>query len=604
MNKTLLSLLVSAALILPSTVHAESAMSKALSVIPADAVGFICVPNVKELDADFQNTVQKLGLGGMIAPPFNSLSGVLNTFLHVDKGFDPNGAVAVVIMPANNWMEMLMKQALIIPATDARTLLESMGAKAGEDGVWSLTINSQPAVAAAGNKYIVLAQMSDVAKAVAAGKKTAAATFNKHDLEALDGLDFVVWLNGVGLVKAFRPQIDQGINMITMMQRSNGAVGAAQSDMTKKQLTEFVDGVASIGIGVGLGADGLTMRMGFRATSGSELASSMKLDPTSESLLRGLPGDNYLFALGATMDPAAVAKATEQMDGFLAMAEKVEGIDLDQAGKLKGVLKEWAPMSTGIHAVVTALAPGAGGVFGVALVFDTGNSARWTELFATAAETAMKLPKPDAIKDDDLRDAFAALSFKRDAETIAGTKVHQLKFDVTKSEDLDDEDIEQLNALLGSDGVMIRAGTAGRGNAVITFGGGSTYFGSVVEQAKSKSAPLDGEPGIQAVNKHLPKERASVAYFDVDRIVNWISVAQKAVDEDEEPFPVKMPSLDAPFVIVSTGGKAWQTSQFYVPMDLMVAIKDAVMGAMSAADDTANDANVDGASAKHVDERR
>jgi len=29
-----------------------------------------------------------------------------------------------------------------------------------------------------------------------------------------------------------------------------------------------------------------------------------------------------------------------------------------------------------------------------------------------------------------------------------------------------------------------------------------------------------------------------------------------------------------------------------------------VMGAMSAADDTANDANVDGASAKHVDERR
>ena len=604
MNKTVLSLLVSAALIVPSTVHAESAMNKALSVIPADAVGFICVPNVKELDADFQNTVQKLGLGGMIAPPFNSLSGVLNTFLHVDKGFDPNGAVAVVIMPANNWMEMLMKQAVIIPATDARTLLESMGATAGEAGVWSLTINSQPAVAAAGDKYIVIAQMSDVAKTVAAGKATAAAHFNKHDLEALDGLDFVVWLNGAGLVKAFRPQIEQGINMITMMQRSNGAVGAAQSDMTKKQLTEFVDGVASISIGVGLGADGLTMRMGFRATSGSDLATNMKLDPTTQSLLRGLPGDNYLFALGATMDPAAVAAATKQIDGFLAMAEQVEGIDLEQAGKLEGVLKEWAPMSTGVHAVVTALAPGAGGIFGVALVFDTADSARWTDMFATAVETAMKLPKPDAIKDEDLRDAFSALSFKRDAETIAGSKVHQLKFDITKSEDVDDKDVEKLTALIGSDGVMIRTGTAGSGNAIITFGGGSTYFGRVVEQAKSKSAPLDGEPGIQAVKKHLPKERSSVAYFDVDRIIRWISVVQKAVDEDEEPFPVNMPPLDAPFAIVSTGGNGWQTSQLYVPMDLMVAIKDAVMGAMTVTDDTAHDAIVKDASGKHADNER
>lgn len=581
MKKCLLATLLSVLLIMPAAVRANDAMKQALSVIPADAVAFVCVPNVKQLDTDFQGMEQRLGFAGMIAPPFNSLQGILQTFLRVGEGFNPDGPAVVVIMPANNWMEMMMKQALILPATNPRALLESMGATAGEGGVWNASINGQPAVAMEGKSYIVLAQIADVAKTVASGEKTIAPSFNEHDLTALEGLDLAIWIDGNRLLTVFKQQIDGFINMAAMMQSGQGPGGAAQAEMTKKNLRMLVDGAASIGIGVGLGDDGLTMRMGFRAKAGSELATSMKVRPTTESLLRGLPDSDYLFAFGATMDPDAMRKSADQMDGYFAMAETMDGIDMAQLSKLKSMVKEWAPMSTGLRGVVTAIAPGTDGMFGAALVFDTVNSEKWAETFAGVVETAMKLPKEDAEgMDEQAKELLEALKFKRDVETVAGAKVHHLTFDVSAVEDMDEEDQKKLHTLVGSDGITVRTAAVGTGSVVMTFGGGSSYFAKVVEQTQSKAAPLEGDPGIQAVNKRGFKERSGVGYFDVDRIVRWIGGVITVVEDGDEAFPVKMAKVDAPVALCTTGGDGWQTNQLYVPAELMIAAKNAAMGAM------------------------
>ena len=284
------------------------------------------------------------------------------------------------------------------------------------------------------------------------------------------------------------------------------------------------------------------------------------------------------------MNPEAATEATKQFDSYFTMAESVGGIDSEQLAKLKGILKEWMPMSTGVRGVFTAIAPGADGMFGLALVVDTANSGKWSDTYAGFVETAMKLPKEgDDSMDEDAKRALAAIDFKRDAETVAGAKVHQLKFDVAKAEEMDEEDTEKLHKILGADGFTLRTAAVGDDNVVMTFGGGSKYFATVVEQTKSKAAMLDGEPGIQAASKRMPRERAGLAYLDADRFVRWLGELMAAVEEDEE-FPIKLPKLDAPIALVTTGGDGWQTSQLHIPSELMVATKDAVMGAMGGGD--------------------
>ena len=57
-----------------------------------------------------------------------------------------------------------------------------------------------------------------------------------------------------------------------------------------------------------------------------------------------------------------------------------------------------------------------------------------------------------------------------------------------------------------------------------------------------------------------------------------ISRVAKVLDEEE--FPVKMPSIDAPLGISSTGGTEWNRVDVFVPTELMVAVKNAILGMM------------------------
>jgi hypothetical protein len=579
MRKQLWSLILVGLLVFPAAVRADDAMKKALSVIPADAVGFICVPNVKQLDASFQRTVQQLNLQGFVSPPFNSLAAVMRQFGGLGEGFNEDGPLALVLMPANNHFELMMKQAVIVSASDPRKLLEGMGATPGEGGVWTAPVMGQPMNAAAGEGYVVFGQMSDVVKAAAEGKNTIQGKFNQHDLDSLSKLNLAIWLDGDRLIKTFRPQIDQMLNMMAMMQGAGGPMGAAQGEMSKKQLSMLVDGAAALTLGVGLGDTGLALQLGFRAKADSELAKGMKYRQTSESLLRGLPGDEYLFAMGMTADPSAAEQAIKQLDGYMAMGEQIEGIDKAQLGKLKDIIKSWAPMSTGARFVLSPIAPGVDGVVGMAFVFDTPDSTKWMEAFGNAIETAMSLPKNKDDLDDEFKQVLEALSFRRDVEEVAGTKVHQLKIDLSKIDDVDEDDVEQMQKLLGQDGFVLRAGAVTDKNAIMTFGGGTKYFGSVVEQTRSKAAPLDGEAGIQSVARHLPKERYSVGYVDVDRIIRFIGDVSKIMDEDDA-FPIQMPKVDAPLVMTFMGGDSWQSNQIFIPTELMVATKDLIMGWM------------------------
>ena len=115
-------------------------------------------------------------------------------------------------------------------------------------------------------------------------------------------------------------------------------------------------------------------------------------------------------------------------------------------------------------------------------------------------------------------------------------------------------------------------------HVVVGFCGGAESMGRLIESAGKDAVPLADDPGIKKVKAHLTSERASEMYLSVDRIVNVISRVARVLDEEE--FPVKMPSIDAPLGISSTGGTEWNRVDIFVPTELMVAVKNAIMGMM------------------------
>jgi hypothetical protein len=174
-----------------------------------------------------------------------------------------------------------------------------------------------------------------------------------------------------------------------------------------------------------------------------------------------------------------------------------------------------------------------------------------------------------------------AITQKPDAEELEGVKLHHIRFDPAKVEQIgwDEEDADKLKKLLGGDGVLIRLAPVSKELVVLTFGGGADFAKQVIDLAKSKQAPLDDDPGVKKVSAHLPKERASIMYIAVDQIVATIREGGKAFGEEEE-FPIQMPKLNAPLAISGTGGENWSQVDMFAPSELLVAVKNAAMALM------------------------
>lgn len=579
MLRKFLGLALSMAVCTPAA-RAGDAMRDAVAQLPADAMAVLCIPSLKQLNTDYQQAIGDLGLQEMVPPPANSLLALVKGSLPVFAQMDESRPMALVVMPATNLMELNQKSALIVPVADPKAVVEGMGASAGEGGIYTGSMMGQPAFFALGEKSLILAPSEAMAKAIAAKPSGLDKVMKPDELKMLEGLDIVLWINADQTMKVLKPMIDGFMPMLLMSMQSTPG-GAKQAEATKKQIDVFVDGTASLSIGIALGKEALGLRMGMTSKAGSELAAQTKMKTTSESLLKGLPSDKFLAAFGQIVDPAHTEANMKHLDPYLDMLDSVESLDKEKVGQLKSAVKEIIPMISGARGVVQMMAGGSAGLFGIAMLIDTRDSAKFLELKGKAIEAAKGLASTanDPNIDEEAKKMIAALTYQPGVEDIAGAKVGHLKFDLTQVPDMDDEHRAQVEKVIGKDGMLIRSAAVDGQTVSITFGGGSEYMGKILESAKKKEAALEANPGITKVNAHLPKERASVVYVAVDQMVSGVGRFMKEMEEEE--LPVKMPALQSPIALSSTGGNEWSRMDIVFPTEVLKAGKDAVMGMMS-----------------------
>jgi len=488
--------------------------------------------------------------------------------------------MAFVVMPATNPFELPMKIAFVLSVKEPKALLEKMGATLGENGVYSVTVLGTPSFAAIKGSQLILARMPDVAQAIAGSKKGLHTELSSTELNMLNGLDVLLWIGADRLIPLVRQQIESMMDMMAMMQGGANPLAMKQAELSKKQLALYFDGLASLAIGLSLDGSGLDLRVAGTSKPATKLHSMMTVRNTTEPLLRSLPGGDYVFAFGETIDPAQMKAGVEQLDDYVSLANEIEGLDKEQVSKLKQKLKTWIPLNTGVRASMQAVAPNDHGVFRMTVIFDTTDSASWFEQANASFELIKSIFMDQKVADlgSEALSMAKATTFTAKAEKIGDSNVAHLRVDLTKIETIDEEVIEDIQNVIGKDGPMIRLAAANAKTVVITFGGGTGYLEKALTLAKSGDSPLDADPGIQKISKKLSKNRYMVGYLAVDQLFAGMRHVMTAMDED--PLPIHFPPLKAPVGMCGTGGEGWSQFDIFVPIEVLSATKDAAMAFM------------------------
>jgi hypothetical protein len=547
-------------------------VSKILSIVPAEAAGFVIVPSIDQLDADLQQAIARAELQDMVAPGMVSVSGLLRQYLGLSEGLDTKGALALVFMPVAG--PEAMQMTFVLPATDPQGLLKAAGAQAGEGGLWSVAIMGTPYQAALGEGRVVLASAGDMAKTVAAPKTSIATRLADTDQAAMKAQDLLIWVDGEKMIQQFKPQIDGFMAMMMMMQGGGNPAAMAQAENARKEIQILLDGLRSVLIGASLDTQGLGLRFYATSRPGTEFASRMKLTrTTAESLLTGLPSQKFMIAGGMVVSPETGKKMMDQVDPYIDMlSNSASEANKPHITTLKQLAREWANMSGGGRVSVGRLPAGPDGVLGAALLMDVTDAAKCQELLGKVVAEVKQL---DPGADADAKHLLEALSFETGKETLGGVPVGHLKLDLGKFEDMEEEEVEDVQKIIGRDGFLLRLTAANDKTLAVSLGGGSAFMTQLIEQVRGKAAPLDKDPGVQRVAARVPKDRSAVAYVSVDQIIACIRDGQKACEEEQ--LPVEMPVIDAPLLLTSTGSEAWSQSDVFVPTELIVATKTFIM---------------------------
>ncbi|MCH8147375.1 MAG: hypothetical protein IH987_05175 [Planctomycetes bacterium] len=307
----------------------------------------------------------------------------------------------------------------------------------------------------------------------------------------------------------------------------------------------------------------------------------MKIKTTTGSLLTGLPAGKYLLASGQVANREQLEESVKQLDSVFAMAGDVEGLNQEKVTEIKNLLTELTPTISATRFLIQGLAPGPDGLFGVSVVIKTSDSKKLVATMGKIVEVGKQILAELASAEDAdewIKEIEGMVGHTRGAEKIAGASVDHFKVDFSKSEEIDEEDLETALKIIGKDGVLLRLAAADEKTAVISFGGGKDYMNRLVDQARSSDAPLDSDVGVKKVDSHLPKARYFAMYLAADQIVATINNVMTVLDEEKLPFEV--PEINAPLTVCGTGGDGWAQIDLFFPADLLAAAKNVALAMM------------------------
>ncbi|NOX59927.1 MAG: hypothetical protein GXP29_13870, partial [Planctomycetes bacterium] len=300
-----LALLVSA-----SSVRAESL--NPLTAVPGEAWASLTIRNLGDLDNKLIALGQRLN-APMPGSPLEMLKAQLQL-----TGLNTDGGAAIVMMPFVGAPDPQNSMAILIPCADYAAMTANMALEPAVDGVSRcMLMGTEESYIAQMGGYAVLGPKAAGVQSLLAtkGKPTIGSTWTKHQLTRFAQDDATLHLNLKAIVAS--PMV-QG--MLPMLAASGSFNPADLNDLD------------SIAVSVRLGQEGLNVGFYSGSIEGSPSAKLLQtLKPTTDSLLTGLPGGNYLLAFGMRGSQQSFSKGAESYKAMLANPMLAMAIQADPA---------------------------------------------------------------------------------------------------------------------------------------------------------------------------------------------------------------------------------------------------------------------------------
>jgi hypothetical protein len=376
----------------------------------------------------------------------------------------------------------------------------------------------------------------------------------------LDQMDIVVGVNIDKLSTIVGSMLQDKFAELLELQ-AESELDKKSAELQKKQIERLMDGMRTMVIGLRIEDDGIMLHMAGSVKEGSELSESVHMPVTANSLLNGLPKENWAMAIGQLADEKQMRNQNKSLDEMFEVYQATEGIDKEELGRLRKKVETLTLMYRGYRGAVVPLET-ADGVVGVHMIADFEDSNQALTLTKEIFELG-KVLVGDV--DEKIATIFEAVEFESDGD------VSVLNVNLEKIEQIDEDQLEMIEAVIGPE-VAIRMLKLDDKRVLMSFGGGQDRLQKLAKDSADPVISREKHAGLEPLSAFLPAERNSVTYIFVAQMIELGRAVLNALDEDDLPFPT--PEVTVPVAVTATGGENWWSVDAVIPMEVIKAGRD------------------------------
>ncbi len=514
-----------------------------LSAVPAEASGVLIIRDLAGFDAKLRQLTGQLGV------PFSPYM-LAKGWLQVVSGIDEHGAAAIFVIPSDTPDQLSPRVAMLLPTVAHKQILSFLSPQQLDDGLTKVILRGRESYVGTMDSYTVFASDLRTVKGIISAKKNLADRFSDHQRERVAANEVSLWIDLSSSTTRMMPGL-----AAPWLRPLLGGEGSGPRMFRSIQLSARIE---PEGIAFELYGERNNARRGgaVREVTGT--------------MLRGLPDEPFVLALGTT-GGVFTANARTIVALYVSTLSATGILDTARSGELTLALEPLIIDTKDAAASLSIMPEGSDGMIAIAKVVRTTGDA---QALPAKIDTLTRVLKRGLFVNPDVNSALTKLEYRRGVETSLGVSVDHIVLDLSGFESVNKD---AITAVLGREGLLVRIGVVDHKDVVLTVGGGLERFNKIVTSVRSGQAPLASDPGTLMSALGVARRRWLEAYLSVDRgigLVHAISAAMGIPASQPE-----IPETNAPIALAihSVGPNATQ-ADFFIPTELLVAIKDLLIG--------------------------
>ncbi len=489
--------------------------------IPSDALAFVAANHIGETSAKIEKVCKQVG-----AKPVNLLD-MIKEKTGASKGLDESRSAALVVMPGKD-LKSEPSPVVLIPVTDYKQFLESLGAKPGEK-ITEVQIAGAPVLIAEREGYAAISPnhshfREGLEKLLESKRSIADEHPRMPDWLSQNDLVAVATSHGIKTAsQAAQQWYQQMKEAFARMNMDQDALAGFEIYVKLFQIAEKE--VDTIAVAARVDKDGnVHLSKRIRFTKSSDTGGSLaKLQPLEKGPLTGMPAGTFLFAGGGPWsDALARGILAFQADYMKKSFEKAYGLDEEQANELA---KKSLDVPGGLHSFSFIMGPPESGepVLGNTLaLYDVDDAAKYLD----GMEKYLNGMNPPGHDENDKK-LFAAKKTE-----VGGRPAleYEMAIPLPKQAAMMPGFSEIMKKIYGSEGKMkFLVAAIDDHHVALNFSGRAPVIMRAIASMKKPADSLAADAEIAKTAALLPADAQWVGYFSPGGAVAFVKAVVESI---------------------------------------------------------------------------